>query len=120
MREIDPSELDVKHHFGSGIYAKETRIPAGHVLVQHKHVYAHLSLLASGRAIISKGVAPSWIEEGPAVIPIDAGVHHRVEAVTDCVFFCIHATKEHDLKKIDSTLIVPSSREEMRRIGEGG
>jgi len=38
----------IEHHFSAGVYAKETRIPAGNVLVQHKHKHDHLSILASG------------------------------------------------------------------------
>ena len=38
----------IHHHFSAGVYAKETRIPAGYVLVQHKHKFDHLSILASG------------------------------------------------------------------------
>ena len=38
----------INHHFSAGVYAKETLIPAGHVLVQHKHKFSHLSILASG------------------------------------------------------------------------
>ena len=38
----------IKHHFSAGVYAKEARIPAGQVLVQHKHKFSHLSILACG------------------------------------------------------------------------
>ena len=39
----------IKHHFSDHLYAKECFIPAGSILVQHKHEYDHLSILAKGR-----------------------------------------------------------------------
>ena len=45
MKFIDP---EVRHHFGGGVYAKETFIPADKWLVQHTHKFDHLSVLAQG------------------------------------------------------------------------
>jgi quercetin dioxygenase-like cupin family protein len=104
MTPIDVKDLDVSHHFGAGVYAKETRIPARYVLVQHKHVYTHLSILACGTAMLSKGTQCIQIT-GPKVITVEANEHHRVEAITDCVWFCIHATHETDPDKVDDALI---------------
>ena len=42
----------IEHHFGGGVYAKETIIPAGVMLQQHAHTYDHLSILASGKASV--------------------------------------------------------------------
>ena len=45
MNFIEP---EIQHHFGGGVYAKETFIPAGKWLVQHIHKFDHLSVLAQG------------------------------------------------------------------------
>src|ERR1700732_5331112 len=90
------SDLGIKHHFGGGVYIKETHIPKGYVLVQHKHHYDHQSILASGSAVMN-GV--TYV--APVVLKIEAGTHHGVKALTDCVWYCIHATKEDDPEKID-------------------
>jgi hypothetical protein len=42
------ADLPITHHFGGGVYSKETRVAAGLILVQHKHAHDHLSILASG------------------------------------------------------------------------
>lgn len=104
MNEIDLKELNVSHHFGGGVYAKETRIPAGYVMVQHKHRYEHLSLLASGIAEIG-----AVLREGPFVMVVPAECYHRVRAVTDCVWYCIHATEERDPTKVDQVLVSPAT-----------
>jgi hypothetical protein len=113
-------DVDIRHHFGGGVYIKETRIPARHVMVQHKHKFEHLSVLASGIANVLR--SSSAIErqyEGPSVLTIEADEHHRVEAITDCVWLCIHATEESDPAKIDEELIIPSGEDEMRQLANG-
>ena len=42
---------------------------------------------------------------GPACITIKAGIPHGVLAVTDIVWFCVHATNETDAEHIDHALI---------------
>ena len=96
--------VDVSHHFGGGAYAKETRIPAGVVLHQHKHPHAHLSVLASGRAYVeSAGRGREYV--GPLCMTIPAGVPHSVTAVTDVVWYCIHATEDTDPATVDTSIL---------------
>lgn len=92
------------HHFSEGLYAKETHIPAGQMLIQHKHSYAHLSIIAKGKVVVIVDDV-SKIIEAPACLEIVAGKHHAVKALTDCVWFCVHATDEKDSSKVDEVLI---------------
>lgn len=95
--------VGLAHHFSSGVYAKETHIPAGLKISQHKHSFDHMSLLASGSVIVR---ADGWVESytAPAVIDMKADTAHEVEAITDVVWFCIHATNVTDPEKIDMVL----------------
>ena len=96
--------LEQTHHFSDGLYAKQMLIPAGHVVFGHAHPYSHLSILASGDVVVeADGVATDY--SGSACIEIKTGVMHRVFAKTDAVWFCIHATEETDVSKIDDVLI---------------
>ena len=105
----------IHHHFSSGVYAKETRIPAGYVLVQHAHKHDHLSILASGSVeMVVDGVKS--IVEAPACLTIAAGKHHGVKSLTDVVLYCVHATDCTDEDDIDEVLIVPSNVEEMQKL----
>ena len=94
----------IKHHFAGGVYAKEIRIPAGYRLKSHKHRYDHLSVLSSGEALISYGEEPFRVT-GPAVVTILAGLEHSLEAITDLVWLCIHATDAADPATADELLI---------------
>ena len=94
----------IKHHFSDNLYAKECVIPKGTQLVQHKHNYDHLSILAKGKVVVVEDNTETIIE-APACINIKANKHHGILALEDCVWFCIHATDETNVNKIDEVLI---------------
>jgi quercetin dioxygenase-like cupin family protein len=101
---FEDAGIHLVHHFGGGVYAKETRIPAGVALEQHVHPFDHLSILASGRAKIVAG-EEFMLRDGPAVLLIRKGIKHKVHAITDITWLCVHATEETDPEKIDHVLV---------------
>ena len=107
----------INHHFSAGVYAKETLIPAGHVLVQHKHKFSHLSILASGSIeLMTDGERK--IIHAPACLTIEADTHHGVNSLTDVVWYCIHATECTDIDEIDEVLIVPSDQAKAQELAQ--
>jgi hypothetical protein len=60
--------------------------------------------LAQGQVAVLRGQEID-IVNAPACIEIQAGLTHGVKAITDCVWFCIHATDEKDPSKVDDVLI---------------
>lgn len=103
-QNFDALGVEVAHHFGGGVYAKETVIPAGRVLSQHAHAYAHLSILARGTALVEVG-GESREVSGPCCLTIAAGALHRVTSLTPVVWFCIHRSDVTDPALIDETII---------------
>lgn len=96
--------MNVEHHFGGGVYAKETRLPAGYSMGKHVHQHDHLSMLGSGFALLTVDGVSREIR-GPACITVEAGKVHEVKALTAITWFCIHATDETEPGKIDEALI---------------
>jgi len=94
----------ISHHFSDGLYAKEAQFGAGTAILKHTHEFSHLSILAKGKVAVMKGEEIEIIE-APSCIEIKAGLTHGVKAITDCVWFCIHATDEKDPSKVDDILI---------------
>lgn len=94
----------VTHHFSDGLYAKEVFVPEGTAILKHVHDFSHLSILASGRVVVMMEDTQKVVT-APACIEIKAGVTHGVKALTNCVWFCIHATDEKDASKVDDILI---------------
>jgi quercetin dioxygenase-like cupin family protein len=107
----------IQHHFSAGMYAKETRIPAGHILVQHKHKFSHLSILASGSIELVVDNERKVIH-APACLTIEANKHHGVKSLTDVVWYCIHATECTDADDIDEVLIVAGDEPQARKLAE--
>ena len=105
----------IQHHFSSGVYAKETQIPAGFVLVQHAHKHDHLSILASGSVeLVVDGVKS--VVHAPSCLTIAAGKHHGIKSLTDVVWYCVHATDCTDENEVDETLIVSDNTVEASKI----
>jgi quercetin dioxygenase-like cupin family protein len=94
----------ITHHVSDGLYAKQADFPACLAILKHTHDFSHLSILAKGKVAVMKGEDVEIIE-APACIEIKAGMTHGVKALTDCVWFCIHATDEKDPSKVDDVLI---------------
>lgn len=114
MSFIDPQ---IVHHFGGGVYAKETFIPAGKWLVQHTHKFDHLSVLAQGSIeLIVDG--ETSIVHAPACLTIAAGKHHGVKSLTDVVWYCIHATECTDEDEVDDVIIADVDPQQVRRIAQ--
>lgn len=97
-------DLGIVHNFSDGLYAKQMFVPQGYVVGTHSHEFSHLSILAKGKVIVrtDEGVA-EYI--APACLEIKEGIHHAIEALEDTVWFCVHATNETDVNKIDEVLI---------------
>lgn len=99
-------DIDTKHHFSEGLYAKQISIPKGTMVCQHQHEYDHLSVLAQGKVRVLLGEDRFQIYEAPACINIKKEINHVVFALEDSVWFCIHHTFETDENKVDSVLIM--------------
>jgi len=97
----------ISHYFSSGLYTKETKIPAHHVLVQHAHKHDHFSILAQGSVELMVDGVKSIIT-APACLTIEAGKHHGIKTLTDVVWYCVHATDCLDENEIDAVLIQPT------------
>lgn len=97
-------DLGTKHHFSDGVYAKEMHLPAGYKAYSHSHAYSHLSLLATGVAVVRTDEG-SKTYYAPACIEIVAHTNHEITALEDVTWYCIHATTETDETKVDQVII---------------
>lgn len=103
---FDDAGIVLTHHMpeGDGVYMKRVDVPAGQTLHNHIHTFTHKSILAVGCARVTANGKPEVVH-GPAVLTIERGVQHQVEAITNITWFCIHATNETDPENIDHTLV---------------
>jgi quercetin dioxygenase-like cupin family protein len=97
-------DLGIVHHFSDGLYAKQMMIPKGFLAGMHAHTYGHLSILAKGKVIVRTDFEEKEYS-APACIEIKSSILHTIEALEDCHWFCIHATDETEVSKVDEVLI---------------
>ena len=114
MEFIDP---EIRHHFGGGVYAKETFIPANKLLVQHTHKFDHLSVLAKGSVELVIDGEKS-IVHAPMCLTIKAGKHHGIRSLTDVIWYCIHATDCIDKNEVDNVIITSTDLQQVREIAQ--
>ena len=98
------SYMNVTHHFSDGLYTKEIPIPKDYMVIQHRHNYSHLSILAKGRVLVH---VDDEVKEvvGPACLEIKKGAFHSIKALEDSLWYCIHATDETDLNNMEDVLV---------------
>jgi quercetin dioxygenase-like cupin family protein len=92
--------VGITHHFGGGVYAKETSIPAGVELTQHRHQFDHLSVLAAGEVDLAVEGEVRRLA-GPVCVLVKAGQVHKVTAITPAVWYCVHASDSEDGQRPD-------------------
>lgn len=97
-------DLRIEHYFSGREYAKKMELPAGHYAETHEHLYDHISILAAGEVTVQiDGESIRYV--GPTAMVIPANKKHRIDAITDSIWFCVHATDEIDPEKVDQVLI---------------
>jgi len=101
----ESEELQIEHHFIGGVYAKRMILKAGSSINSHKHNFDHMSILASGVVMVT---VDKQIKSyaAPALIQIKAEKAHKIAAITECHWYCIHATDIVDPELIDESLVV--------------
>ena len=86
---------------GEDVYLAATALPEGVTTVK-PGTKLEFSVIDSRKGPQAMSI---HIVDAPACIEIEAGLTHGVKAITDCVWFCIHATDEKDPSKVDEILI---------------
>jgi quercetin dioxygenase-like cupin family protein len=82
VRFIDDEESDV--------FVVETFAEAGYELGSHTHEHSHMSLLVSGKAVVTIDGVDTFYD-GYNWIHVPANTTHQVKAVTDIIWLCIWA-----------------------------
>ena len=103
-QDLAEAGVEVSHHF---FYGKRARIPKGRELTQHVHPYDHYSLLVAGIVDVeSEGRSIRYLARmGPCCIEIKAGIAHKVTAITDAIWICLHETDDTNPETVDRSIL---------------
>lgn len=97
-------DFGIKHHFSAGVYVKQMHLKANYCVDTHKHNFDHFGLLGRGSVIVEID-GKQETHTAPSLIIIKADKTHKITALTDIDWFCIHATDMTDPQSIDEVLI---------------
>ena len=104
MLKGDTVDLNVKHHFSEGLYARELFIPAGVCLVGALHKTTHLYMVVKGRCKVSSQFGNLDIE-APFMGETIPGTKRVIYAETDCVWIGFHPTNLTDVDEIGRQIL---------------
>jgi hypothetical protein len=90
----------IKHIQADNVYIKTTFVPQ-HVKFYNKRTPdTHVAILAHGEILMDDGETQTRFR-APANYVIPANHRFSFYTIKDCVFYCVHATPETDLEKLD-------------------
>ena len=106
MLKGDTIELETRHHFSDGLYARELFIPAGVCLVGALHKTRHLYSIVKGHCLATSQYGSEEIQ-APYLGETVPGTKRVIYAVTDCVWITYHPTDLTDIDEIEAALVEP-------------
>ncbi len=106
MLKGDTIELETRHHFSDGLYARELFIPAGVCLVGALHKTRHLYTVVQGKCRVSTQFENIEIE-APFMGETIPGTKRVIYAETDCVWITYHPTELTSVEEIEKAILEP-------------
>lgn len=108
LLELPQVDCPVLHHFGPGVYIREVRMPAGSLILGHRHKHKHTNILVSGRLkFLNEGGEVAELV-APAVIVSNPG-RKLAFILEDTVWQNVYATEERDVEKLEAELLDKSA-----------
>ena len=105
---VPGTELPVIHHCGAGIYIRELHMPAGMVVVGHRHTEDGMNVMLTGKmALINESGELEYLE-APQTFESKAGVRKAAYIMEEVIWQNVFATKETDVATLEDQLIEKS------------
>jgi hypothetical protein len=106
MLTAEQVDCPTQHHFGPGIYIRESFMPAGTYVMGHAHKCEHMNVMLKGKmAVIVNGEAK--VIEGPCIFIGQPG-RKFAYVIEDTIFQNIYATTETDIEKLEDMFVEKS------------
>jgi hypothetical protein len=104
LLELPQVDCPVLHHFGPGVYIREVRMPAGSLILGHRHKNTHTNILVSGRLkFLNEGGEVAELV-APVVITSNPG-RKLAYIIEDTVWQNVYATEERNVEKLEEMLL---------------
>lgn len=106
MTSLPQVELETKHHFADGMYAREVFREAGTIIVGKVHKKEHFYIILSGCIDVTTDSGVERIH-APRIIVSQPGTQRAVHAIEDSLCMTVHRTDNTELSDIESELVEP-------------
>ena len=106
MLDLPQAEVETRHYFLNGIYAREITIPKDVCLVGAKHKTSFAMVISKGECVIKDGNEEIVLKAGQTIIS-KVGAKRAIFAIQETVLTTFHPTQETDIGKIESDIIEP-------------
>ena len=110
MLQMPQRELEVKHYFSQGVYARELYIPKDTILVGKLHKYKQLNILSKGDISVLIDEEVKRIQ-APFTVVSPAGTKRIAYTHEDSVWLTIHGTEETDIDLIEDIFTASSEQD---------
>ena len=91
----------VKHIQADGVYVKTTFVPKDVKFYTKRTPDEHVAILAHGEILMIENEDKQTRYRAPANYVIPANSRIAFYTLTDCVFYCVHATDETNIDILD-------------------
>jgi hypothetical protein len=91
----------VKHIQADGVYIKTTFVPKDVKFYTKRTPDSHVAILAHGEILMIETEDKQTKYRAPANYVIPANSRIAFYTLTDCVFYCVHATDETNIDTLD-------------------
>ena len=99
-----PCDYPVQHHFQPGCYLREILMPAGEIIIGHRHKTEHLNIILTGRARVWMEGEVREVRAGD-VIKSAPGVRKVLRILETMRWITVHPTDLTDLAEIEELII---------------
>ena len=106
----EPPEVEVRHTFANGLYAREMSLKANSFVVGALHKTQHLFNISKGSCMVALEDRVEYLEAPYSGIT-QIGDKRVITAITDLVWTTYHVTNETDPDIIVSQITVKDHRE---------
>lgn len=104
MSKLPQVELETRHFFADGMYARVVVRPKGTTIVGKMHKKEHFYIVTKGAVRVSDG--DTWKDyHAGDVIVTKPGSKKAVFALEDSICMTVHRTNKHNLEKIERELV---------------
>lgn len=100
-------ECPVTHAFAPDIYVREIFMPAGTVVIGHKHLTEHFNVILKGKCRIIIGDVVQELT-APCTFISAAGTQKVLNILEDCIWQTIHSNtdNERDIDTLESRYVI--------------